>query len=37
MTLFLTTLETVNVDAVTTILSFYRFGGHVSPDVSLCG
>ena len=26
---FPTTVETVNLDAVTTILTFYRFGGHV--------
>ena len=29
-TLFPTTVETVNVDAVTAIPTFYRFGGHVS-------
>ena len=28
MTLFPATVETVNVDAVTTILTLYRFGGH---------
>ena len=28
VTLFPTTVETVNVDAITAILKFHRFGGH---------